>query len=324
MVTMILSFVCTALLASVIILLLQKHYVKKKLREASVILDEIADGNPDRRMIDHENSLTAELIYKINAIMVNMKEEMNRQKQSELTYRSLITSLSHDIRTPLASVAGYLEALSSHLVDEENREMYIDTALKKSYNLKDYVDTLFEWLKLESGERIYLFQETDVYELLRTIMTDWIPHLENNGFDFEINIPDDKKLICKIDRSAFQRIMNNLIQNVLEHSGGDVFFLSTVCSKDVLEIHAADNGSGISKDDLPHVFERLYKCSAARGTKGNGLGLSIVKELVKAHQGTIEVRSGQGHFSQEHCIPGQGGRDSQKAGCEFIIRMKMI
>lgn len=241
MVTMILSFVCTALLASVIILLLQKHYVKRKLREASVILDEITDGNPDRRMIDHENSLTAELIYKINAIMVNMKEEMNRQKQSELTYRSLITSLSHDIRTPLASVAGYLEALSSH-----------------------------------------------------------------------------------IDRSAFQRIMNNLIQNVLAHSGGDVFFLSTVCSKDVLEIHAADNGSGISKDDLPHVFERLYKCSAARGTKGNGLGLSIVKELVKAHQGTIEVRSGQGHFSQEHCIPGQGGRDSQKAGCEFIIRMKMI
>lgn len=309
---LVLNCICVLLLVYSIMLSIQKYKVKRKLKEVLSILDEIAEGNYDRRILAEKKSMTAEIIFKINEIVIGMKEEIGKQRQSEMSYKRLITSLSHDIRTPLASVTGYLEALSGNLVNEVNRNSYIETALRKSFDLRNYVETLFEWVKLESGERIYHFQKGDVYEVLRSIMINWIPQLEDNGFHYEINIPDDEKLILNMDLAAFERIFSNLIQNILTHSGGNRIFLGTVYYEKILEIHISDNGKGITRENIPHVFDRLYKCDSSRGAVGNGLGLSIVKELVKAHRGTITVTDNQGQSE----IP------NKCKGCEFVIRLE--
>ena len=201
-----------------------------------------------------------------------------------------MTSLSHDVKTPLASLVGYLEAVTGSLVVGEEKETYIQIATEKAHQLKEFVESLFEWVKLDAGEQVYHFKQFDLNELTRNIVADWIPTLENSHFEYDINIPENEYLI-KIDVRAYTRILNNLFQNILTHSGGSKMTLRIIENESEAQIAIADNGIGISPSNLPHIFERMYQCDNSRLANGNGLGLSIVKQLVNAHKGKIHAES---------------------------------
>lgn len=145
-------------------------------------------------------------------------------------------------------------------------------------------------MKLDSGEQIFHFELLDLNELSRNIVGDWITVLENNNFDYEFDIPETECLI-RIDANAYGRILNNLFQNILIHSKGSKLTLKLFENDLQVQITVTDNGRGITPDHLPHIFERMYQCDPSRSAKGNGLGLSIVKELVAAHKGTITADS---------------------------------
>lgn len=285
------------LVAIIVILLIivcglavRQYKTKKELVRAASIVEEIAAGNMDRRLIIAEKSPAASLCYTVNDVVIRAKTELSRYKQSERAYRQLITSLSHDIRTPLASLTGYLEAIRLGIVSDEDKEQYVEVSHQKALDLKYYVDTLFEWLKLESGEQIYHFESISIFEYLREIVADFIPQFENIGMEYDIAIPE-KDLIIRTDISALRRVVENITQNALIHSHASLIKIEAqeIGNKVLLEIE--DNGIGISEIHLPHIFDRLYKCSTARGVTGNGLGLSIVKELVKGMSGEIYVHS---------------------------------
>lgn len=278
------------LLIVVLGLTVWQYKTKKELRKATFVVEEIASGNMDRRLVIDEKSPAAPLCYTINDVVIRAKAELSKHKQSEKAYRQLITSLSHDLRTPLASLTGYLEAIRLGLVNGEDKEQYIEVSHQKALDLKYYVDTLFEWLKLESGERIYHFENINIFEYLREIVADLIPQFEKVGMGYEIVIPE-KDLLIRTDTSALRRIVDNITQNALIHSHASLIKVEAqeIDSKFLLNI--SDNGVGISEAHLPHIFDRLYKCSTARGVSGNGLGLSIVKELVKGLSGEIDVHS---------------------------------
>ena len=278
------------LVVAVLGLVVQQYSTKKELKKAADVVKEISDGNMERRLIIGEKSPAADLCYMINDIVIQSKEELTKHKQSETAYRQLITNLSHDIRTPLASLTGYLEAVRLMIVNEEDRERYIEISHEKALDLKYYIDTLFEWLKLESGERIYHFEHINIFEYLREIAVDLIPQFEKADMNYDINIPEEDLTILS-DKSAIRRITDNLTQNALIHSRASLVKIEMRKLEDRIFIEISDNGIGISETNLPRIFERLYKCNAARGVSGNGLGLSIVKELVKGLTGDITVKS---------------------------------
>ena len=143
---------------------------------------------------------------------------------------------------------------------------------------------------MDAGEQVYHFEQLDFNELSRNIMADWIPTLENSHFDYDIDIPENEYFM-KIDVRAYIRILNNLIQNILTHSGGNKLTLRITENESQAQIAVTDNGIGISPSKLPHIFERMYQCDDSRLADGNGLGLAIVKELVIAHKGEIKVES---------------------------------
>ena len=149
---------------------------------------------------------------------------------------------------------------------------------------------LFEWVKLDAGEQIFHFEVCDLNELSRNIMADWVPLLESHGLTYEIEIPETE-YITRVDSTAYARIFNNLLQNILTHSDARQVSLTITETEQQAKIMVADNGKGISATDLPHIFERMYQCDHSRSAKGNGLGLSIAKELVSAHKGTITAAS---------------------------------
>ena len=154
---------------------------------------------------------------------------------------------------------------------------------------------LFEWVKLDAGEQIFHFELCDLNELSRNIMADWVPLLESHDLTYEIEIPETEYM-TRVDSTAYTRILNNLLQNILTHSVASQVSLTVTETEQQAKIVVADNGKGISVSDLPHIFERMYQCDHSRAAKGNGLGLSIAKELVSVHKGTITAAS----------IPGAG------------------
>ena len=253
-------------------------------------LEDIKSGNLNRRMLAKKSDMTRKICYGINDIAMNSQTQLIRQKQSEQAYKRLMTSISHDVKTPLASLVGYLEAIECKIVAGEEKDEYVHVAFEKADYLKHFVENLFEWVKLDSGEQIFHFEVLDLNELSRNIIVDWISVLENSNFDYAFDIPEAEYLM-RIDANAYSRILNNLLQNVLIHSKGSKIVFHVFEDNLQAKITITDNGKGISPDHLPHIFERMYQCDQSRSAGGNGLGLSIVKELVAAHKGTITVDS---------------------------------
>ncbi len=286
-------FLFVALCLSLVCVLLLSIKLRRVQESLSVIkeaLEDIKAGNLNRRVLAKENDMTKQICYDINRIATTNQSQFIRQQQSEQAYKRLMTSLSHDVKTPLASLVGYLEAVTENLVAGEEKETYIQIATEKAHQLKEFVESLFEWVKLDAGEQVYHFEQLDLNELTRNIMADWIPTLENSHFEYDIDIPENEYFM-KIDVRAYIRILNNLIQNILTHSGGNKLTLRITENESQAQLAVTDNGIGISPSNLPHIFERMYQCDDSRLADGNGLGLAIVKELVNTHKGEIKVES---------------------------------
>ena len=194
-----------------------------------------------------------------------------------------------------ATLIGYLDAAHKGLVTGKDRDDYIETARRKAHDLKEYIDVLFDWFKLNSNEFALEIQSVEAAELTRNILIDWIPIFEDKQVEYDIDIPEQPVRV-RLDMDSYMRIINNLIQNVIAHSHADKIKIALSKKENNMELLLADNGVGIEKEDLKHIFERLYKCDKGRSEKGSGLGLSIVHQLVEKMGGSITVES----------LPGKG------------------
>ena len=267
--------------------------VKKEISEIADALEDIKNGNGNRRILAETHELVAPLAYAINDIILSYEKRLSACHQTDETNRQLMTSLSHDVRTPLTTLIGYLDAAHKGIVDGKERDDYIETARRKAHDLKEYIDVLFDWFKLGSNEFSMNIAESDLTELTRNILIDWIPIFEDTQVDFTIDIPEQPFRV-QIDPDGYMRILNNLIQNVISHSHADKIEIALSEQNRNIKILLSDNGIGIDKEDLKHIFDRLYKCDKGRSEKGSGLGLSIVHELVEKLNGTITADSTPG------------------------------
>lgn len=267
--------------------------VKRQISEMYDVLADIKNGNGNRRILSDTNELVAPLAYEINDIIVSYENRLSAFRQTDETNRQLMTSLSHDVRTPLTTLIGYLDAAQKGIVTGKDKDVYIETARRKAHDLKEYIDVLFDWFKLNSNEFIMAINTVEAVELTRNILIDWIPIFEDKEIDYCIDIPEQPFRV-NLDPDAYMRILNNLIQNVIAHSHADKIEISLSKQNGNIKILVSDNGVGIGKEDLKHIFERLYKCDKGRSEKGSGLGLAIAHQLVEKMNGTITAESVQG------------------------------
>ena len=269
------------------------RHVKEQISEMCEALADVQRGNGNRRILSSAHELTAPLAYKINDIIVSYENRIGAFRQMEETNKQLMTSLSHDVRTPLTTLIGYLDAAHKGIVIGKDRENYIETARRKAHDLKEYIDVLFDWFKLNSNEFVMEIAVVEAAELTRNILIDWIPIFEDKQIDYGIDIPEQPFLV-ELDPDAYMRIINNLIQNVISHSHADQIEIALSKQNGNIKILLSDNGMGIEKEDLKHIFERLYKCDKGRTEKGSGLGLSIVYQLVRKMNGEVRAESEPG------------------------------
>lgn len=267
---------------------------KKQILEMTEILEDVKNGNGNRRILAESHELTAPLAYVVNEIIISYEERLSVYHRTEETNRQLMTSLSHDVRTPLTTLIGYLDAAHKGIVEGKERDSYIETARQKAHDLKEYIDVLFDWFKLGSDEFSMNIATLDLTELTRKILIDWIPVLENEQIDLAADIPE-RPFWVRLDPDGYMRILNNLMQNVISHSHAKNIEISLSGQGRDVKICLADDGVGIDREDLKHIFERLYKCDKGRSEKGSGLGLSIAHRLTEKMGGMITADSVPGN-----------------------------
>ena len=268
--------------------------VKAQINGMLDALEDIKAGNGNRRILSATDEFTASIAYEVNDIVSSYEKELSSFRQAEEVNKQLMTSLSHDVRTPLTTLIGYLDAAHKGIVTGKDKDEYVEIARRKAHDLKEYIDVLFDWFKLNSDEFVLSIDPVEAVELTRNILIDWIPIFEDKQIDYSIDIPEQPFRV-RLDPDAYMRVLNNLIQNVIVHSHADKINISLSNQDGNMKIVVADNGVGIEKDDLKHIFERLYKCDKGRSEKGSGLGLSIVHQLVEKMNGTITAESTPGN-----------------------------
>ena len=227
--------------------------------------------------------------------MTAMIRELQRQ---ETVRRDLVANVSHDLRTPLASLRGYLETLiiKGDSLSAEEQRTYLSIAAQQTERLARLVAELFELAKLEAKDVAVQAEAFPVAELIQDVVQNFELDAQRRHLDIRAEVGADLPFVLA-DIGLVERVLQNLIDNALRHTpaGGSVTVTTRAREGDVL-ITVADTGSGISKDHLPHVFERLYRADKSRDSRsgGAGLGLAIAWQIVELHGGRITVESEPG------------------------------
>ena len=269
------------------------HRTRQKLAEIERAVADIRSGNGCRRILARPGDPAAALVYEINDIVQNYEGRLAALQTAQEANRQLMTSLSHDVRTPLTTLIGALDAAHRGLLTGQAREESLDAARRKAHELKDYVDALFDWFKLNSGEFSLQPRPVEAVELTRNFLADWVPLWEEQGMNYRLQIPEGP-FRAALDPDAYRRILNNLLQNALTHSRAQCTSVTLTARDGALEVQVADDGVGIPAEALPHIFERLYKGDASRGSRGSGLGLSIARQLALCMGGSLTAASTPG------------------------------
>ncbi len=272
----------------------QAVYIYHSKKQLSGWLDYLRNvkNAPEQKHFVKAKGILSEINYTLNDILEENRKQLVKSAKAEEANKQILTNLSHDVRTPLASLTGCLEALNEGRIKPGGQAEYIRIAYRKAISLKELVDTLFEWFKINSREQEYQLKEYDINELTRQIIIGFLPIIENENINLEVCIPEEECFLF-MDKMAYERILNNLFSNALKHGKCSRLTVTIHQNQDAAVIEVSNDGITIPKEDIQHIFDRLYKCDTARSEKGSGLGLSITKELVTAMKGEITAHTRQ-------------------------------
>ena len=232
------------------------------------------------------------IILMIRAVI--HESEISRMKSE------FVSNVSHELKTPLALIRMFGETLDSGIVNEEkDKQKFYSIIKKESERLTHLINNVLDFSRMDAGVKEYNFQEADLVEVVRGSLEAYKFQISDNGFQIEIELPDEP-LILKIDKDSISQVLLNLLNNAVKYSDEEKHILVKV-QKDSTSasISIADRGVGIPKDELKKIFDKFYRVSTARTkeTRGSGLGLTLAKHIVEAHGGTIEVESEVGKGS---------------------------
>jgi signal transduction histidine kinase len=270
-------------------------HINKKIKLIKVILDDVAGGNINRKvMLNNSSKNIAGLVNNINHITDNMCELENQKAKQKNILSRMISNISHDLKTPLTSLVGYIELIkeSDNLSKEELKE-YLDIVHSKALYLNKTLENFFYISRLESMDEKPKIEKVNLTDIIQEQIVFFYNDFKNQGITPAIKMPEED-IYVYADRVSVNRILNNLLSNSLKYGkDGNAMGISVDCDDSFVYVEVWDNGKGILEKDLGHVFERLYTSEESRSAalRGTGIGLSVVEQLVKINKGNISVES---------------------------------
>jgi len=273
-------------------LLLTKKFIKY-IREISEGINQISQGNLNNRIIIKNEDEFAFLADKLNQMADDIKEIMENERRIEYSKNELITSVAHDLRTPLTSIIGYLDLVSSKELTQETQMKYISIAYNKSKRLEKLIDDLFTFTKFNFGEVKASYNEVDMVKLLNQLVDEFYPSFEEHHLIYKF-ITSSTCAIIKADGDLLARALANLISNAIKYGrDGKSILIELGRTETEVTISITNYGMIIPPEDLKRIFQRFYRVESSRSseTGGSGLGLAIAQSVIEMHGGDIYAES---------------------------------
>ncbi|MDX1618352.1 MAG: ATP-binding protein [Balneolaceae bacterium] len=289
-VALVISIVATAAIGLIVFRLLTR-----RLRRMTARVNRFEEGDLETRIeIDSDDEL-GQLARSFNSMADTLVTNIEKLRRNDRMRRDLIANISHDLRSPLTSIQGYLETIliKGTSLEDAQRAEYLETILKNTTVLSKLVEDLFELSKLEAKQVETEMEPFSIAELCQDVMLKFKPEAEKKEIRLQSDIEPTVPFV-NADIRLTERALSNLLRNAIHYtgSGGDVV-LSAVEKNGRIRIEVSDTGCGIPEEDLPYVFDRFYRGSKHenRSKGSSGLGLAIAQKILELHDSSIRVES---------------------------------
>jgi len=264
------------------------------LHQISANVQHIASGDFTYKIPVKQEGELGQLAFNINRFVEQLQLSLEEERRAQQTKNELITNVSHDLRTPLTSITGYLGLIEQDLYrDEVELRYYVSLAHEESERMSQIIHDLFEFTRLRNHEFKLQAEKINLVEMLNQLIEQFQLQLEQAQIKARLHF-EEPALFVFADGNRLRRVFENLITNAILY-GKDGKTLDIFGRKKDGDIHldVVNYGEEIPQSDLPHIFDRFYRVEKSRSTHtgGSGLGLAIAKQIVEMHGGTIQVNS---------------------------------
>lgn len=261
-------------------------HVIDPVKKMQSVADSIKRGDFSQSVSIRQNDEIGQLAESINSMSSELSEIDTIQSD-------FITNISHDFRSPLTSIKGYVEAILDGTIDKDSQSKYLNIVLDETNRLTKMANNVLDLSKLQSGQIEIHPVPFNLNEMIIRLALGFEKRVDDRQIEMNLDFVQEK-LICVADENLIERVVYNLLDNALKFTPqkGKITIETSIVSKKAF-ISVKDNGIGISEDSLPHIFERFHKGDKSRGRdrQGAGLGLTIVKQILNAHNENISVSS---------------------------------
>lgn len=266
--------------------------ITNPLIEMNMISREIATGNFKRRVQVKSKDEVGQLAMNFNA-MANSLEKLEQMR------RSFVANVSHELKSPLTSMRGYIQGVLDNTISCDEQDKYLSIALEETDRMNRLINDLLDLSQIQMGQFSMEIKTVDINETIRRVLIAWEDRINEKGMDVEVDFDQEVRLV-EGDPDRLQQIIINLLDNAIKFNReGGLITLKTWLHKDTVFVKVADQGPGIPEDDVAHIWEPFYQIDKSRSREkgGTGLGLSIVKKIIEDHGQNIWLNSEEGEGS---------------------------
>ncbi|WML47186.1 ATP-binding protein [Neobacillus sp. PS3-34] len=279
------------------------YYVSRSIirpiRELQRAAKEMKEGNLNVKIEAMSKDELGQLAMGFEEMRVRLKESIELQLAYEENRKELIANISHDLKTPITTIKGYVEGIRDGVANSPDRmERYIQTIHNKAIDLDHMIDELFLYSKLDLQRLPFYFEKFHFDDYVQDFVEELRFDVEEKKVEIVLEIEKNRDYTVLGDREHLKRVITNIVNNSLKYIENEnkklSFHLSAL--KSHIQLSIKDNGPGIDAKNLPFIFDRFYRADLARGTEkgGSGLGLSIAKRIIEEHHGSIWAESTEG------------------------------
>lgn len=263
---------------------------------------DINDGSLDKVLEPESTDEIGVLTQELEDIRIKLKYSRLEKVESDRDNKELISNISHDLKTPITAIKGYVEGIMDGVAaTPQKMQQYIKTIYNKANDMDGLIDELIFYSKIDTNRIPYNFNTVYVSDYFGDCAQEVGLDINSRDMEFEyINrVPENIKIIA--DSEQLKRVINNIISNSIKYMDKEhaVIRLMLDMDGDFVRISIKDNGKGISQEQLPYIWDRFYRADESRGrTSGSGIGLSIVKKIVEDHGGSVWAKSRLGEGTE--------------------------
>ncbi|MBW9152922.1 sensor histidine kinase KdpD [Clostridium estertheticum] len=263
-------------------------YIQNKLNKI------INENTNEKLLVETEDKEIKKILVEINNLLDFNQKILADYRKKEISISKMLSNISHDLKTPLTVVLGYIETIKlDNNIGKDERDLLLSNVYSKALEVIDLINEFFDLAKLESGDKDITISRVNINEICRKSILEFYENLTSKGYEVSIDIPSTNIYVLG-NLDAIHRIMNNLISNAIKYgSDGKYLGLKLTYDDNCSYVEICDKGKGIEEINVDRVFERMYTLEDSRNKlyQGSGLGLTITKRLVEKLGGKISLES---------------------------------